>query len=116
MSQYFARMRLCILIPLVAALVGCATVYEGKYSTEEGWRYGWVQAIGAAKEFSDASLGRCTGPGKSDNQRVVKISLRNGRLNKTVALPESKDSSMRAGDKVYVNMRRCEVVLHPAPA
>lgn len=105
------KIRFLCLIPLLGSLVGCATVYEGKYPSEGGWRMGWIQAIGPAIELSTATPRQCETNGEQDGRRIARIGLRSGRLGKFIALPIAADSPLKAGDKVYVNVKRCAIEL-----
>ncbi|MDM4768271.1 hypothetical protein [Pelomonas sp. SE-A7] len=105
------KIRFLCLIPLLGSLVGCATVYEGKYPSEDGWRMGWIQAIGPAIELSTTTSRQCETNSEKDDRRVAKVGLRSGRLGKFVALPVASDSTLKAGDKVYVNVKRCVIEL-----
>lgn len=92
-------------------LVGCKTVYEGKYDFDPGWRRGRIDIVGVegsmpkrwpqvcfAREAYDLS-------GEREGEGVSYRHL-NMPWSRTVVVP---DATFKAGDWVYLNTLDCSI-------
>lgn len=104
----------------LAALIsisGCAgrVVHEGKFARDDGWYKGTVLQTGSADSLKRPAFYDCrkTDPMTSATQEYALIAFRrNGHPYARVA-PVSGESGFNAGDRVYVNIRRCEEAITP---
>lgn len=93
-----------------AALAGCATVYEGKYSFSDGWRKAKVEDIGAASALTRSSLSDCRSSASAEQKAIGVYALLSyadfgHRRTRIVALPP--DARFEKGGAVYVKLRSC---------
>lgn len=105
-------------VVLLAAgfLSGCAnTVYEGRFSWENGWRQGRVTAVGDGPIFAEKHANSCKNAKSAPLQsvRYVTITYRpvTGRAWITVPVPEN--ASLKSDDLVYVNVFDCSKRVEP---
>lgn len=99
--------RVALLLPLL--LAGCVSFHDSRFPPSEGWRYGWVQAVGSATEMSGVAIKQCLSSGEREDRRYVRVSFRNGRISRTIAVPVTSGVALRKGDTVYVNTSSCVV-------
>lgn len=93
-----------------AALAGCATVYEGRYSFSDGWRKARVEEIGAASALTQSSLNDCRSSATAEQLATRTYALLsyvdfNHRKTRIVALPP--EARFEKGAPVYVKLRSC---------
>ena len=95
-------------------LAGCATVYEGKYDFNDGWREAEVMKIAGASEIKKPQFSDCRESAMpqqlSTGQFAVLSYKRMGRKRVHVA-PLMPSEALRPGDLVYVNVSRCDTPL-----
>lgn len=102
-----------------AALAGCATVYEGKYSFSDGWRKARVEEIGAASGLTKSSLSDCRNSATPEQKATAVYALLSyadfGRhRTRIVTLPP--ELRFEKGDPVYVKLRSCAGDVAPQTA
>lgn len=98
---------------LTALLSGCAIVGGGRYEMSEGWRFGWVRAIGSDREMPDVTIKQCLGSASSRERRFVTVAFWRARSVRTIAVELAPDAQLKNGDTVYVNVRTCAIGLQP---
>ena len=95
-------------------LSGCATVYEGKYDFNDGWREAEVMEFARASEIKKPQFSDCRESAMpkqlSTGQFAVLSYKRMGRKRVHVA-PLMPSEAVRPGDLVYVNVTRCDTPL-----
>lgn len=103
----------CLILGVVT-LSGCATIYEGKYAFEDGWREAVIQKIGSASEIATPQFSDCRENMTQQQLGVSQFALvsyrRMGRLQRS-AVPLRKSVSPIAGQVVYVNVTDCDARL-----
>lgn len=99
-------------VVLLAAgfMSGCAnTVYEGRFSWEDGWRQGVVTAVGDGPLFAEKQAKSCKNAKLATQQsaRYVTIMYRpvTGRV--WITVPAPANASLKSDDLVYVNVLDC---------
>ena len=93
-----------------AVLVGCATVYEGKYSFRDGWREARVEEIGAASALSRSSLNDCRTSATPEQKATgvyALLSYADFNRRKTRIVPVPPNANFKTGDRVYVKLQSC---------
>lgn len=91
-------------------LSGCAnTVYEGRFSWEDGWRRGVVTAVGEGTVFAEKLAKDCknTQSSQSQSTRYATIVYRPTNLRVWLTVPIPADVSLKPDDSVYVNVLDC---------
>ena len=104
--------RLAFALGLVAfILAGCATVYEGKYDFEDGWREAEVMEIAGASEIKKPQFSDCRETATPEKLATARFAVlaytRMGRQRLHVA-PLKADEVFRQGDLVYMNVTNCD--------
>jgi hypothetical protein len=107
-----------LLALLAAGLIsGCANnpVYEGLFPWEAGWREGAVEAVGEDDQLRQRYAQRC----KLEAAEAARFArIRYTEMGKpkwhTVAIP--KDSTLKVGNLVYVNVLDCAGQVMPRVA
>ena len=90
------------------SLAGCATVYDGKYDWQDGWRRGRIEAIGSPTEFPGA-FGSCMSDPPAERYANVAYVLSMIHIRSMVhRVVPLRDKSMRAGQDVFVNVKSCD--------
>ena len=104
--------RICISMTSVAFVLlgGCATVYEGKYAFDAGWRTGWIEHIELAPESSPSHERDCR-RGESGavpaSRTYAEVRYFSGRRQRERWVPISSDTALKIGDPVYANVLHC---------
>lgn len=94
------------------ALAGCAGItYEPGYMHNDGWRSGTIESIGSGDEYLEKLANSCTG--RQDESIYAKVGYKGFSYNTLRCFPLSPGSSLRAGDRVLINIHECAIVLRP---
>lgn len=104
-------------LAVLVSISGCAgrVVHEGKFARDDGWYKGTVLQTGLADSLKRPAFYDCrkTNPTTSTAQEYALIAFRrNGRPYARVA-PLTGESGFKAGERVYVNIRRCDEAITP---
>ncbi|HZS66531.1 MAG TPA: hypothetical protein VFA72_05415 [Burkholderiales bacterium] len=92
-------------------LAGCATVYEGKYDWDQGWRMGRVINMGRGAALGATSVHDCrqdVSPGDVARTVYADVAYQSeGRWSRhrIVAVPEGMP--LQVGQAVYLNVNAC---------
>ncbi|MGJ7499409.1 hypothetical protein ACSFBF_03525 [Variovorax sp. ZT5P49] len=105
--------RCCVLGALacvLSVLSGCATIYEGRYAFNDGWRKARVEEVGTASTLRGAAPSDCRSTATTEQLTTGTFALLSyadlGHLRRRiVALPAR--TRFEAGDAVYVKLRSC---------
>jgi len=100
------------LCTLVAATTSCATVYEGRYDYDAGWRRTTVLEVGRAEELKSSATPDCrSAPGtESQHFALVRYSHVPYYFHRAiVAVPQGWQ--LPAGDSLYVNINDCSAAI-----
>jgi hypothetical protein len=105
--------RCCVLSALACALgvlSGCATIYEGRYAFNAGWRKAQVEEVGTASTLRGAALSDCRSTATTEQLATGTFGLLSyadfGHLRRRiVALPAH--TRFEVGDAAYVKLRSC---------
>ena len=99
---------------LVAGLLsGCAPlIYEGRLSTDDGWREGKVTAVGKGSPLAETLAENCQASPLLRSKDVQYVTIEYRRNNRPVSrtVPTSADSHWQVDDLVYINSKDCS---HP---
>jgi hypothetical protein len=99
---------------LVAGLLsGCAPlIYEGRLSTEDGWREGKITAVGKGATFAAILAENCQVSPLIRSADIQYLTIQYRRNNRPVShtVPTPADSPWKVNDLVYVNPKDCS---HP---
>ena len=98
---------------LVAFLCGCATVYEGKYDTADGWRRGWIEKIGEAAAFGNLRPDDCRRGATAETlaaHQYADVGYIVGRRPRGRVVQMPIDSRLKIGDSVYFNITNCNAL------
>ncbi|WP_159273345.1 hypothetical protein [Variovorax boronicumulans] len=107
----FKRCRaLSALVCALGVLSGCATIYEGKYAFNDGWRKARVEEVGTASALRGTALSDCRNTATPEQLETGSFALLSyadfGHLRRRiVALPAH--TRFEAGDATYVKLRSC---------
>ncbi len=103
----------CLILGVVT-LSGCATIYEGKYAFEDGWREAVIQKIGSASEIATPQFSDCRENMTQQQLAATRFALvsyrRMGRLQRSVVPLRESDAPI-TGQAVYVNVADCNARL-----
>ena len=90
-------------------LAGCATVYQGKYDWDEGWRVGRVIKFGAAAALGEAAMDDCrTSPADAAPTAYADVAYQSeGRWPRHRVVPVPEGMAIKAGQTVYLNVHSC---------
>ena len=101
-----------LIILLVASglsMFGCATIYEGRFNYDEGWRVGRIEELGLDNALAKHSSTKCRSEissGKEARQfAVVGYLGYRIKLYRIAHLPS--ELVLREGDFVYINIKDC---------
>ncbi|MGJ7568863.1 hypothetical protein ACSFBM_33775 [Variovorax sp. GB1R11] len=94
----------------LGAVSGCATVYEGQFAFNDGWRKAKVEKIGSASTLDAASASDCRDVASAERRYTDGFALVSyadfGHLRRRiVALPSH--TRFETGDAVYIKLRSC---------
>ena len=116
LMKFSAIVATCVVGVLLCA---CATVYEGKYSSDAGWRKGRIESIGLAPSLGKIGKSDCR-QGASDktleSQTYASVFYLVPRQPRERIVPVPPDSAFKAGDLVYVNIDQCDMAVVRRPA
>lgn len=99
--------RCCVLSALacvLGVLSGCATIYEGRYAFNDGWRKAQVEEVGTASTLRGAAPSDCHNRATGDRNICIAVDFDHLRR-RIVALPAH--TRFEAGDAAYVKLRNC---------
>ncbi len=101
--------RLCGCLAIL--LAGCATIYEGKYDYDLGWREGRIQVLGTSESLPGRWPPICNNAGVSRpaaDSNVAGVAYRQMQMPRrlTVVVP---DATFKIGDLVYLNKFDCSI-------
>lgn len=104
------RSPVLLALGLAAIVSGCATVYEGRYAFNDGWRKATVEEVGPAAQLQGTALSDCrrnASAAQLQSGQFALVSYANfGHLRRRiVALPAH--TRFEAGDAAYVKWRSC---------
>ena len=98
----------------VFTLSGCATIYEGKYAFEDGWREAVIQKVGSASEIATPQFSDCRENLSPQQLAATRFALvayqRMGRTQRNV-VPLRANDTPTAGHAVYMNVTDCNAPL-----
>ncbi|RSZ44088.1 MULTISPECIES: hypothetical protein [unclassified Variovorax] len=89
----------------LGAVSGCATVYEGQFAFNDGWRKAKVEKVGSASTLDAMSASDCRGVAPADGFALVSYADFGHLRRRIVALPSH--TRFEAGDAVYIKLRSC---------
>lgn len=102
---------------LVAAILssGCAaTVYDGKYEWNEGWRAAEVVEVATASEMERPRFYDCVRqatPEQLATTKFVVVKYRSMSRTQRRAVPLAEGQTLRAGDPVLVRADKCDAAV-----
>lgn len=99
---------------LAFSLMGCSTVYEGKYDFNDGWREAKVIQIGSSDEIKRPQFSDCRKallPNQPGVDKFVVLSYKHLTRPRMRVVPLKQSDSVRPGDLVYMNVLSCDVPL-----
>ncbi len=97
-------------------LVGCATVYEGKYNFSDGWREAQVVQIANASEIEKPQFSDCRKnllPQQLSVDKFIVLSYKHMSHRRKRVIPFGPSEGVRPGDLVYMNVGSCDIPLAP---
>lgn len=93
---------------LALALAGCGTVYEGKYSFNDGWRKATVESVGEASEIARGATRDCRGKLTDVRLQFARLTYSfSARMRRSAIVPVPSGVRTKPGDVAYVNPRKC---------
>lgn len=98
-------------------LGGCALLYEGKYDHDEGWRKATVAEVGLAATMTRQARVDCRRSMKDADiarTQFVRVTYREHHWPTSQIVPIPVGATLKVGDAVFVNRRRCELPMHAA--
>lgn len=108
-------MRVVVAVVTGVLLGGCAaTVYEGKYQFNEGWRAAKVVEVLSASEMERPRFYDCVRDSSAEQLASTKFAVvkyRNMSRTQRRAVPLAPGQAFLAGETVYVQVGRCDVPL-----
>ncbi len=111
------------LVILAASLMvgGCALLYDGKYDHGEGWRRGTVVEVGVGTAILRPAREDCRKLASAEvvaRTQYAYVSYRQNRFPQARIALVPENTTLKAGDPVYVNRQHCTLqALDPnAPA
>lgn len=95
-----------------AMLAGCATIYEGEYDYDEGWRLATVIELGSnITRFKDTSLDCRTlkfGP-HSRAMRYAYVRYLRSFAPRMAVVPIPDHAEVEVKQRIYINLNDCRV-------
>ena len=108
-------LRLFAISTFGAVLTGCAaTVYEGKYDWNEGWRKAEVVAVQTAAEMERPRFFTCVrqaSPEQLATTRFAVVKYREMSRTQRRAIPLQPGDSAAIGESVYIKVGDCQAAL-----
>ena len=101
--------RAAYLLGIGAATAACTTPYEGRYDFYDAWRKGKIVEVGTARNLRRSSQTDCREDGvpRAADTRYAYVQHRGvSRLTSRI-VPLDADSTLKAGDLVYVKVDDC---------
>ena len=97
---------------LALGLAGCATVYEGKYPFNDGWRKATVESVGEAPEITKRATKDCRIDFKGDmHSQFARLTYSfSARMRRSAIVPVPRGVLPKPGEVAYVNPRKCRLV------
>lgn len=115
MSALERLVRLLPLAILLAALSGCASLAYDAPPTplglEQGWRTGRVLQVGPAAELGGRRSSDCRYRGEQTDHVYAVVAVVNFARLRHRVVPLAFEDDVHTGDRVYVNLRRCDQAL-----
>lgn len=101
--------RMFLLLGVAVGTAACTTPYEGRYDFYDGWRKGRVIEVGAAPGIGRSSPRDCRKDGtlRAADTRYAYVRYRGVSRLTSQIVPLSADSSLKAGDLVYLKAGDC---------
>lgn len=95
----------------LGCLAACATVYEGKYDWDKGWRVGHVVRVGPGAALGATAVDDCRQDVlPSDAARTVYADVAyqsEGRWSRHRIVPIPQGMPVEVGQEVYLNVHSC---------
>ena len=106
-----AKSVIYLFIPIFMS--ACASsVYEGKYSWDDGWRMGRITEIGPYSSTKHHASDTCAKSLRENaDDKIAIIEYQAGRYRGWAILKQAEDANSKIGDLVYVNIKACDLPL-----
>lgn len=103
-----------VVLTSCAFLLGCAgIVYDGGYAYRDGWRPGTIKAIGGGIEYREKLAEGCSSQNNHGTYATVRYT--GGSHLRSRTIPVEPNSSLQVGDRVYINIKDCNLSLVTKP-
>lgn len=106
--------RYLLLTPLLVALGGCQTIYEGKYDWDAGWRPGTVLEVGSSDQVTKEPFRDCRKDLSAAEKGAFQFAVVSypflNRPRKAV-IPVTSALTWAVGSPVYINVSDCRIAL-----
>lgn len=99
-------------LSISAMLVGCATVYDGKYDYDEGWRLATVVELGNdSTRFNDASLDCRTlkFETRSRAEQYAYVRYMRSFAPRMAIVPVPDHTKVGVKQRIFINLNDCRV-------
>ena len=105
-------------IALILLVPACSFLDPGPYALNDGWRPGSVVAVSTAESLPQYRGYDCrseNGTPYPADTKMAAVTYRSNRMERHRVLPVPEELSLKSGDIVYLNVRRCEnsLVMRP---
>lgn len=96
---------------VVVLLLGCTTLYEGKYDYRDGWRKARVVQVAPASQIQRPDFFRCirnATPEQRERQLFAVVTFRGYEKSVKRAVQVAPSVHLEVGETVYVNPSSCD--------
>lgn len=108
-----------VLVSILAGLLGCATVYEGKYPYSEGWRKETVDRVVRASAIENPTFSECLRRSSVEDRAkgsYVLLSYAAMGRTRTRLVQQPEGIELMPGELVYFNATECRNAIAKRPA
>ena len=95
---------------LLAAIPGCAIVYEGRYPYDEGWRQATITEVGPATQMDELATVDCRGRAGEDRRGLfARVTYPFARNMRSAIVPLDREA--HPGQAIFINVNTCGAAL-----